>query len=162
MTDRSSTDPARRLLGVAVFVMLLSPILCHAVFSLLPWTGSFAVVSGSMGAAAPAGSIAYVHDTGTYERGDVITFRRGDGYVTHRIVDETDAGYVTKGDANGAPDEWRVPTDDVVGELLVAVPLYGYLLWFASSTAGYLLLVLLPGLALLVLELRRLAAAVER
>jgi signal peptidase len=49
--------------------------------------------------------------------GDVITFRRTDRateFVTHRVVrievqPDGRTYFVTKGDANGAPDPWRVP-----------------------------------------------------
>ncbi len=46
---------------------------------------------------------------GPPEMGDVVTFRakqlQGGGLVTHRIVDRTDRGYVTRGDANPFPDQ---------------------------------------------------------
>ena len=47
--------------------------------------------------------------TGSPEEGDVVTFRarrlQGGGLVTHRIVDRTDRGYVTRGDANPFTDQ---------------------------------------------------------
>ncbi|MEZ3145343.1 S26 family signal peptidase [Halobaculum sp. MBLA0143] len=47
--------------------------------------------------------------TGPPEEGDVVTFRarqlQGGGLVTHRIVDRTDRGYVTRGDANPFTDQ---------------------------------------------------------
>lgn len=46
---------------------------------------------------------------GPAEEGDVVTFRaeelQGGGLTTHRIVDETDRGYVTRGDANPFTDQ---------------------------------------------------------
>lgn len=153
-------DPRRLAVGFAL-VVLLAPVVCHAAFVAAPSTGSFVVVSGSMGDAVPAGSVVYVYETGDYDPGDVITMRRGDGYVTHRVVAETDAGYATKGDANDAVDDRRATDADVVGELLFVVPVYGHLLAAASSAAGYVLLVLLPGTALIALELRRAARALD-
>jgi signal peptidase len=47
--------------------------------------------------------------TGPVEEGDVVTFRaeeiQGGGLTTHRVVEETDTGYVTKGDANPFTDQ---------------------------------------------------------
>jgi len=47
--------------------------------------------------------------TGPPEEGDVVTFRaeeiRGGGLTTHRIVGETERGYVTRGDANPFTDQ---------------------------------------------------------
>ncbi len=46
---------------------------------------------------------------GPVETGDVVTFRaerlNGGGLTTHRVVDETDQGYVTRGDANPFTDQ---------------------------------------------------------
>jgi signal peptidase len=46
---------------------------------------------------------------GDVEEGDVIVFRaeqiQGGGLTTHRVVDETDRGYVTRGDANPFTDQ---------------------------------------------------------
>jgi signal peptidase len=46
---------------------------------------------------------------GPVEEGDVVTFRaeeiQGGGLTTHRIVEETDRGYITKGDANPFTDQ---------------------------------------------------------
>lgn len=46
---------------------------------------------------------------GPAESGDVVTFQaeelQGGGLTTHRVVDETDQGYITQGDANPFPDQ---------------------------------------------------------
>lgn len=46
---------------------------------------------------------------GDVEEGDVVVFEakhlQGGGLTTHRVVDETEEGYVTKGDANPFPDQ---------------------------------------------------------
>jgi len=46
---------------------------------------------------------------GPVEEGDVVTFRaeeiQGGGLTTHRVVEETDRGYVTRGDANPFTDQ---------------------------------------------------------
>ena len=46
---------------------------------------------------------------GPIEKGDVVTFHaeeiQGGGLTTHRIVDETDRGYITRGDANPFTDQ---------------------------------------------------------
>ncbi|TKX51714.1 signal peptidase I, partial [Halorubrum sp. SP3] len=46
---------------------------------------------------------------GDIEEGDVVTFEaqelQGGGLTTHRVVDETDQGYITRGDANPFTDQ---------------------------------------------------------
>lgn len=65
------------------------------------------VESGSMAPAIQSGDGYVIHRTTDVEPGDVVTFRSpgSDEYVTHRIVGETDGGYVTKGDANPSTDQ---------------------------------------------------------
>lgn len=143
-----------RLLPNVIAALLLAPILAYASFAVAPGAAGFVVTSGSMAPAIGAGSIVYVADTGNYERGDVISFHRGDSVVTHRVIAVTEDGYRTAGDANDRPDGRPVPDDRVVGEVLLSVPLYGFLLAFATTPHGYLGLVLAPGLLLVGLELR--------
>ena len=95
--------------------------------------------------------------------GDVVTFwsdERGE-YVTHRVVEETDSGYVTKGDNNPVIDQAtghpRVRQSDVEGTVLtlggkpVTVPYVGDAVQFATANvtalagAGVLLLAALVG-----------------
>jgi len=60
------------------------------------------------------------------ERGDVIVYRSQEieagGLVTHRIVDRTDEGFVTRGDANPITDQQAgeppVPRDRIVAQVL--------------------------------------------
>jgi signal peptidase len=85
--------------------------------------------------------------------GDVITFyseQRGE-YVTHRIVGETDAGYVTQGDNNPVTDQSvgysHVSPADVEGQVLtvggspLTVPAVGTIVSEASRYRGVLALV---------------------
>lgn len=63
---------------------------------------------------------------GPVEEGDVVVFRaetlHGGGLTTHRVVGETDGGYITKGDANPVTDqdsgEPPVDRDQIVAESL--------------------------------------------
>lgn len=63
--------------------------------------------------------------TGNYGEGDVVTFwsAQKDRFVTHRIVDVTDRGLITKGDGNPSTDQETggdpVDRSDVLGEAVV-------------------------------------------
>ena len=85
---------------------------------------------------------------GDIEPGDVITFEAqsvgGGGLTTHRVVEETDAGYITKGDANpfrdtaaGEPPVTESQIQLVVVQLngrIVAIPYVGQLQSVAQGT----------------------------
>lgn len=76
--------------------------------SLLPVLQIAHATSGSMEPAIQTDSV-YVVNTldDTPERGDIVMYESPEkGRVTHRVVEVTeDGGYITKGDANDAPDQ---------------------------------------------------------
>jgi signal peptidase len=115
------------------------------------------VRSGSMSPTIPTGSIVFYTKipADKVKVGDVIVFSRPDNpaeRVTHRVykIGKSSTGryFETKGDANGAPDDWRVPA---VGEGWLArwhIPVAGYVLYDLQSTAARLLLLVVPALLL--------------
>lgn len=67
--------------------------------------------------------------------GDAVIYRGDDRFVHHRIVDETDRGYITKGDAVPRTDQSLgappVTRRDIVGVVLLDVPID--IVWWASA-----------------------------
>lgn len=93
-----------------------------------------------------------------YENGDVICFRNGDVYVTHRIV-KTDTGedgntvYTTQGDANNTPDVQQVFPEQILGTYVTHFEDLGGFVLFMQTPAGMVCCVLLPILVILCLFL---------
>jgi len=117
---------------------------------------SMVVTSGSMEPALSPGDVVLVQprDTAALEPMDIITFRADDGSrVSHRIVDKgADArgtSFVTKGDANEEADGDVVDARNVVGQVHFSVPRVGYLIAWARTPLGLILLAC--GLAYVVL-----------
>jgi len=115
------------------------------------------VRSGSMAPTIPTGSVVFYHRVAAskVKVGQIIVFDRpgqtGER-VTHRVykisTDATGRYFQTKGDANGIPDDWRIPA---VGTGWVAgfhIPVVGYVLYDLQSTTARLLLLLIPALGL--------------
>jgi signal peptidase len=128
---------------------------------LLPYQ-ALVVRSGSMSPTIPTGSVVFYHkvDAANVKVGQIIVFNRpgqtGER-VTHRVYKvvngPTGRYFETKGDANGAPDGWRIPA---VGTGWVAgfhVPVAGYILADLQSTTARLLLLLIPALGLGIITL---------
>jgi len=100
------------------------------------------VISGSMQDAINIDDMILTHKEKDYSVGDVITFRSGENLVTHRIVDRTDAGFITKGDANNAADLDPVAPEDVVGRVVLVIPRVGTAIAFLRTPLGMTALVL--------------------
>jgi len=106
------------------------------------------VYSGSMEPTLSPGDGYVLHSTNDVEAGDVVTFwsDSNDEYVTHRVVDITERGLVTKGDANDRTDQASghayVDRDAVVGEAVtvdgsvVAIPAFGTLVEMLRTHRG--------------------------
>ncbi|HEY8348101.1 MAG TPA: signal peptidase I [Symbiobacteriaceae bacterium] len=157
-------------LGQAAILLLLLLILATHGFVLLctrPSTDGISavagykvlhVISGSMEPALRMGDVILVRPLvpeDDIREGDVITFRAREGtaLITHRVVGIVTAGgqpvgYVTKGDANAAPDALPVAREQVVGRCIFRIPLLGYVSRWVRRPTGILLTIILPGLLL--------------
>jgi signal peptidase I len=87
------------------------------------------VVSGhSMEPTYWTGDLVVTWRTGDYEVGDAVVYQVPEGepgeglHVVHRVVEETDRGFVMLGDNNDEPDLWTPTADDVLGEVVLHVP----------------------------------------
>lgn len=118
---------------------------------------SFLVQSGSMEPTIMTGDIIIVQKKTVYTTGDVVTFDDDGRIVTHRITRErTESGdrqYETKGDANRSADEATITTQDIVGAVTFTIPKLGYMVAFAKSLPGLIVLILIPAIMLVVNEL---------
>ena len=112
----------------------------------LPYRTYF-VRSGSMRPSIPVGALAVYRPVAASELapGDVIAFSRPGGagdIVSHRIVKVEDGAegraFVTKGDANGTPDPWKVPAGAEGWRYSFHVPGVGYVVGVLGSTWGRL------------------------
>jgi signal peptidase len=123
---------------------------------LLPYQ-ALVVRSGSMAPTIPTGSVVFYQKVSAdkVKVGQIIVFNRPgvtSERVTHRVykiaTGPTGRYFITKGDANGAADDWQIPA---VGTGWVAgfhVPVVGYVLADLQSTTARLLLLLIPALGL--------------
>ena len=141
------------------------------IVSTFPIPGNFkvmSVLSGSMEPAIKMGSIVVVKPERDYKIGDVITFtfRKNEIPITHRIynteVVDGEIYYITKGDANKAPDEKRVSKKQVVGKVLFSLPYLGFLAEFSRKPVGFLLLIVIPAVIIVYDETRKIIEEVKK
>ena len=99
--------------------------------------------------------------------GDIITFASSDEryygtIITHRIIkkyyDSTTKKYtyVSKGDNNNVRDNALVEQDNIYGKVILRIPKLGYLQVFLASKGGWILVILLPCLAVISFDIMKL------
>ncbi len=122
---------------VVLFAILLAGV---RLFGLQIYT----VVSPSMAPNIPTGSIVYVARADELKVGDVITYKLDDNTLsTHRIIqlvpdpnDPSEVLYRTKGDANNDPDKLLVSQRQLVGKVVLAIPLLGFVADYIQHPPG--------------------------
>jgi signal peptidase len=94
----------------------------------------YVVISGSMEPAIPVGSMVYSAQTepSTLQQGDIIVFyanETGSTPVTHRVVENriSEGEIITKGDANEQNDISPITYANVLGKMVLHVPMLGYI-----------------------------------
>jgi signal peptidase len=116
------------------------------------------VLSGSMSPTINMGDLVIVSPTNpeNIKVNDIIAFRNEDKRVptTHRVIEITERGFKTKGDANEDPDSRIVKPNEVIGKVVFKIPYTGYLVHYARSKYGFIFLVLVPGIAIIIGEVR--------
>lgn len=146
--------------AVVVVLLLVGALVA---FSALPIKGNYeikTVRSGSMSPEIRRGSVVVVKPAESYQAGDVITFgsnfkdvrgRKLD--VTHRVVEvvegEEGVRYVVKGDANDEADTRQVAAGEVVGKVMLSVPLVGFAVETARTPAGFVGILVVPALVII-------------
>lgn len=101
----------------------------------------YAVETGSMQLAIPVNSICFVNQKVPFSKiikGDVIVFCKGDMTVTHRVTEVTDAGLLTKGDANNLEDTSLVTEENYNGKLILTIPKVGIVVRLTRTLPGML------------------------
>ena len=154
--SRSSLPKARSLVVTLVLIAAVSPFVVFALPEVVGADESYVVLSGSMEPTLSPGDVVIVDATASVGVGDIITYDTGDQVpTTHRVIDERDGGYQTKGDANENVDSGLVAFESVIGRTIITIPFVGYVILWANSPVGYVLLVVVPLVLLGVSELRK-------
>ncbi|MBR1527824.1 MAG: signal peptidase I [Oscillospiraceae bacterium] len=128
------------LKGIGSFLtslVILTAVIVVALYALK--VKPYIVTSGSMEPAIPVKSVCFVNEKAPLDDikvGEVISFRKGEMLVTHRVMEIQDGEYVTKGDANNTEDSGTVTEDNYVGKTIVVIPKVGVFLAFLHSRWG--------------------------
>jgi len=141
-----------------IFFILLAIVAFFSVSantSLLGNYKSLVVQSGSMENTIMTGDIILIKALSQYNKNDVVTFKEADErIVTHRIIkvqdDSDNTVFITKGDANRSIDNDTVKPEQILGKVMFVIPKIGFLVAFAKSPFGLVVLILIPATLLIV------------
>ncbi len=117
------------------------------------------VISGSMEPTVGLDDLVISRRQESYSVGDIITFTSGSSLTTHRIVGESDSGFVTRGDANNTEDREPVKSEQIVGRVICTIPRVGLIISYLRSPIGMAAVVLI---GLLLLQIPYYAAKLRR
>ncbi len=137
------------LLAVVIFVVI--PVFPNAPYALRM------VTSNSMEPSFSTGSLVVVVPQEKYKVDDIVTYQASKDerdIVTHRIIERTDEGFKTKGDANSAVDDRTVTLGSIHGRVVFDIPWAGYLVDFIRKPLGFVLVVVIPASIVVLTELR--------
>lgn len=104
---------------------------------------SAVVISGSMSGTIEVNDMIITQAQDSYSPGDIISYDTGSSIVTHRILEVTEEGFVTKGDANNTEDLNKVAPAQVVGKVVLVIPGLGTIIEALRTPLGMLCIVLL-------------------
>jgi signal peptidase len=106
--------------------------------------------------------VVIVKPVADYKIGEVITFgpySKTKAPTSHRIYDikvvDGQPVYITKGDANNAPDAREIQKKDIVGKVLFFVPYMGYAVEFAKKPLGFALIIIVPAAIIIFDEIKK-------
>jgi len=156
----------------SIFIVFIVAVALLLIVSVFPITGNYKLMivqSGSMTPAIKMGSVVVAKPAENYQIGDVITFgpyTRTQAPTTHRIYDikVTDGNpvYITKGDANNAPDQREITKRDIVGKVLFCIPYLGYAVDFAKRPLGFSLIIIVPAALIIIDEIKNIYGEIKK
>lgn len=78
------------------------------------------VMSDSMNPVFKKNDIIIIQEQNEYKVGDIVAYIADDGnIVTHRIIEENENGFYTKGDNNNAKDETLIYPNNIIGKFKI-------------------------------------------
>ena len=84
----------------------------------------FEVATGSMSNTIEIGDVVVVKITKEVNKNEIIVYRDGDNFVTHRLVEKDGDKLVAKGDANNSEDK-PITEEQILGRVIYVAPKLG-------------------------------------
>lgn len=166
-------DKVKFIVGIVLCVVLGFILVCNltiiikgsvtpdtppSVFGVTPLVVLSGSMSGDEEGHIEIGDLVFVRKAKYSEltTGDVVTFRDGKSFTTHRIIGvDEDGYYTTKGDANNTEDKRPLTEDKLIGKVTGRIPKIGNFALFLQTPLGMVTFVGLPLLAFVLYDVIR-------
>lgn len=111
----------------------------------------YRVGSGSMEPYLKVNSFVLIKESNNYEVNDVVTYKKNNEFITHRIIKIDDEEIIAKGDANNNEDD-PINKKDIVGKLIFKFNVINFinylfgkpLTWILLFVIGLIITILIP------------------
>lgn len=100
-----------------IFIILIIGLCMYFALRLFGIAQIYKIETGSMEDNIHAGDYILIYKKKTYKVGDVVTFKKEDYFVTHRIIKKDGNKIITKGDANNTDDD-EITSDKIIGKVI--------------------------------------------
>ena len=70
--------------------------------------------------------------------------------------------YITKGDANNAPDPKKITKKDIIGKVIFSIPYVGYAVDFARKPIGFIFIVIVPAAIIIFDETKKIYEEIKK
>lgn len=130
-----------KVIQAMLLVMTVSLIMGLGFLIVILDINPYVIISGSMEPELPVGSVCLVDcQNKEPEAGDIISYKAKDTIITHRVIEKTDGGYITKGDSNSVADPGIVKPKQIFGTVICSIPQVGYAVMFMRTLKGIVLI----------------------
>lgn len=113
--------------------------------------GAAVVLSGSMEPTLSKGDLIVVEEADSYAVDDMVVYQDGRSLVVHRVIEITEEGVITQGDANNTPDA-PVEAKVIKGKVWFYIPWVGELVNLLKTPIGTIVIL---ASAILLVEIPR-------
>lgn len=84
----------------------------------------FEVATGSMSNTIEIGDVVIVKITKNVNKDDIIVYKDGDNFITHRLIEKDGDKLIAKGDANNSEDK-PITEEQILGKVIYVIPKLG-------------------------------------
>ena len=103
----------------ALFIIIIIILAGYFALRMLNKIEIYGVTTGSMENNIHAGDYILIIRKNDYNIGDIVTYKKSDYFITHRIVKKDNNIFVTKGDANNLEDD-AINISDIEGKVIMS------------------------------------------